>query len=212
MIIYQFITPAFHISFSYSWSRAALVHSGSCGYRGGGFSAREAGQGVLVACLCRFVKMNNNYFCWKRVRSHFLELQGKCRFFFDPARCENTWQLPRILCGDTVRFKTCCFWHTFESDFGICHIATCSVPLTVDIFKLFVPIKLLRNFPWAFLFFQYSGNDVSTQKVLGKFSFEVVSCYWKRPSCTFLAFLQLQTSRREAWCQVWPSRPIFRTL
>lgn len=72
MIIYQFITPAFHISFSYSLSRAALVHSGSCGYRDGGFSARKAGQDVLVACLCRFVQMNNNYFLLKAYTFSFL--------------------------------------------------------------------------------------------------------------------------------------------
>lgn len=68
---------------------------------------------------------------------HVAETLGSCQEF---SRRHGTLQ-NRLL-----------FKH-LESNFGICHIATCSVPRTVDIFKQFAPIKTLEEFSLGISFF-----------------------------------------------------------
>lgn len=75
------------------------------------------------------------------------------------------------LVSDTERFKTGCFSNTLESNFGICHIATCSVPRTVDIFKQFAPIKTLEEFSLGISFFSIFRKRCKGRESLGKFSF-----------------------------------------
>lgn len=201
MIIYQFITPALHISFSYSLSRAVLVHSGSCGYRGGGSSAKGGRSRHVYVALSKWIIITfalSIYgfisWCSKGCRSRFF-------FFFWIWCCKNTWQPPRILVCDTARFKTRYFWNTYKTYFGICLIATCSVPLTVDIFN--PPIKLLRNYPWAFLF-----SSQERRKFFVEIYLRFGSCYPKSFSCTI--FFDVD-SKWEEWCQVCSRMPIFRT-
>lgn len=72
------------------------------------------------------------------------------------------------LVGDTERFKTGCFSNTLESNFGICHIATCSVPRTVDIFKQFAPIKTLEEFSLGISFFFNIQEKMQGQRKFGE--------------------------------------------
>lgn len=88
------------------------------------------------------------------------------------------------LVGDTERFKTGCFSNTWK-------VTSVFVTLLPAVFReqliflnSLLQLKLLRNFPWAFLFFQCSGKDARAEKVWGNL---VLGCelLLKRPILHF---------------------------